>query len=619
VALLGVLARQRGDERADNAASNLMLLGALACGVAFAILGGTRKIWEELYDKDLSKLGMFLWGKPMVRDNPVFGVGRGAFESVFPMYRGLAGAGVYSHAENFVVQWIVEWGLPVGLAAMGLFAWTFAPKRLGALRSKTIAGAWCAAFALSAQNLLDLAFEVPAVMIALAALLGSIWGDRARPKHGDAIRLSGPFTRPRAALVAAGVACAGLLFGAVALASGRHDDDLDRRDAYEVAEASKADPAPVRSALHAAMSRHPAEPFFPLLGATVAFRAHDQSPIPWIQRSLERALVNGRAHLLLAQVLQQRGAHKQALLEMRLAAEDDKGLMGYLGPLAVGYARSFEELLATVPENETGGLFLSSYAALLRRADARPAEAELGRRCDLEAIRRDPTLLDPRIREAEARIAALSASKDVKDAKDAKDVGGSGIAICADAASCRQEVLEQANAIARLSPASALPAILEAHLLIAEGKPEEAAKSLESACAAVKPADRAGCLQVRVTAAAKVKAPALLDAASKELLGAACVTPQSCANTATLLASLRMSRGENGAGLALLARATREDPSDDGRWIALADAASAAGAHAEALNALEHVARRRGNDYGPIAARLAAERALVSNRMYLKQ
>jgi predicted Zn-dependent protease len=108
-----------------------------------------------------------------------------------------------------------------------------------------------------------------------------------------------------------------------------------------------------------------------------------------------------------------------------------------------------------------------------------------------------------------------------------------------------------------------------------------------------------------------VKAPAPLDAASKDLLGLACATPLDCANMATWISGLRAGRGEGGMALALLARAAREDPNDETRWLRLADAASSAGAHGEALDALEKVARRRGGADEALKRRIDAERSHV--------
>src|SRR6202000_1885707 len=114
----------------------------VASGVVFAILGATSSTWSDLRDKDLTKLDMVLWAKPLVRDHALFGVGRGAFESVFPVYRTTPGNFVFTYAENFVVQWIAEWGIPVGLFALGAFAWSFAPRRFGVHQRAVAAGVW---------------------------------------------------------------------------------------------------------------------------------------------------------------------------------------------------------------------------------------------------------------------------------------------------------------------------------------------------------------------------------------------------------------------------------------------------------------------------------------------
>jgi tetratricopeptide (TPR) repeat protein len=594
VLLLAAFARKRGGEHRTAARTSNWMLGAVvAAGVGLAMLGGTQNIWGELYDKDLSKLSMALWMKPLVRDHPWFGVGRGAFESAFPVYQTTPGNIDYTHAENFVVQWVAEWGLPVAIAALVVFAWAFGPRRLGAFRSMTSAGAFCGVAALLMQNLLDLALEVPAVVIAVAATLGSLWGDRHRSRTRDALRLPGPLSPRGAGLVAAGVGATFALAVTSALAFGTHDLNGDKRAAHALVDAAQADPWPARRALHDAMSRHPAEPYFPLLGATLAFRGRTESPIPWLQRSLEREQMNGNAHLLLAEVLASRGARNQALLELRLAVQDYPGIMGAAGNLAAEWATSFDELLTAAPEGKPGAAMLSYVAGVLRARTA-PAAAELGRRCDVEAIQRDPAMVASRTREAMARIDALHKP---------------GAGLCVDPAACRQQILEHADAIAAIDASSSLPASLRARLLVAEGRPEEAVKLLETACDLV--ADRVPCLQTRVELAARVKAPALLDAASKDLLGIVCAVPRDCANFAAWIAALRVGRGESGTALVLLARAAREDPGNEARVLQLADAASAAGAHGEALEALEKVARRRGGADPVLKARIDAERAKV--------
>jgi hypothetical protein len=368
-----------GGQALTRNVSAWMLAAVVACGAAFAFLGGTSKTWAELYDKDLSKLDMMLWVRALVRDHPFFGIGRGAFESVFPLYRTAPGYSVYTHAENFVGQWIAEWGLPVALAALGTLAWAFAPRRLGVDRSAIAAGAWCGVAALLLQNLVDLALEVPAVCIAAAAALGSLWGDGRVARSRQGLRGLGPLAPAQARLVAPAVAAVGAALGIGAMAFGTHGITADRQAAHEALEASKTEAArgPLRDLLHRAMLRHPAEAYFPLVGAMRAFRTRSESPIPWLQRSLERARPNGRAHLLLAEFLATRGTRGQALLELRFAAEDDPDLCRSAAEMAIRWTSQLDELLATVPEGKSGSRMLTELCNALWRV-RKPSPGQRG-------------------------------------------------------------------------------------------------------------------------------------------------------------------------------------------------------------------------------------------------
>ena len=203
VIALAVLTRRRLGVSHENrtGASSWLVLLAVAGGGLFAMLGGTYKTWDELYDKNLSKLEMMVWARPMILDHPVFGIGRGAFESVFPQYRTTPGNVVFTHAENFPAQWISEWGLPVGVFALAALAWTLVPSRLGVRKSALAAGAWSGVAAVLLQNMVDLALEIPAVCIALATVLGALWGNQHRQRARNGVEAPHPI-RSRAFVVA---------------------------------------------------------------------------------------------------------------------------------------------------------------------------------------------------------------------------------------------------------------------------------------------------------------------------------------------------------------------------------------------------------------------------------
>jgi tetratricopeptide (TPR) repeat protein len=388
------------------------------------------------------------------------------------------------------------------------------------------------------------------------------------------------------------------VLGAAALAGalerGAHDVAADRvavRAALAAVPSSRPEAfAPVRAALRRAMLAHPAEPYFALLGGEVAFRARDQSAIPWIQRALERGQMNGRAHHLLARVLASIGSHRQALLELRLAVENDASLVGPVAMLAVRWGHTFDDLLTAVPDGKDGAVELAEMGRLLLAPPF--VDPILRGQCDREAILRDPMQVDPRLHEVDVRFAALEAG----------DPGG----ICASLDHCRAEILEHADAIAMALPDASTAVAIRARLLLADGKPAEAVKLLEKGCERV--SDRPGCLRMRVLAAAKVKTPGVLDGAAKDLLGAACYSALSCADNATWLAGVRLQRGDTGTALSLFLRAAREDPNSEDRWMRVADVAGPSGAHAQAADALEKVAKHRGGADPALKARIDAER-----------
>jgi hypothetical protein len=133
---------------------------------------------------------------------------------------------------------------------------------------------------------------------------------------------------------------------------------------------------------------------------------------------------------------------------------------------------------------------------------------------------------------------------------------------------------------------------------MAEGRADDAERMLQTECP--KATDRADCLRLRVEAASfsrgiadRTASSERLAAAVKEFLSASCGSPRACADAATYAGDRRADREEWGAAVALYSRAAREDPTE-ARYLRLADAAARSKAHAEAADALEKVAQKRG-------------------------
>jgi tetratricopeptide (TPR) repeat protein len=586
VLILGVLALailvEVSRERHVRVRSRLVVGVTLVAGVGLALLAGRDAVWRELLDENLSKLEMLDALEPAVRDFPLLGMGRGAFESVFQAYQQQAGGTVFHHAENFVAQWVIEWGAPAALAALLAFGFFFRPRRMGVGKSSVAAGAWIGVMALLLQNLVDLGLEIPGLCFAAAAVLGGLWGDRGEP----APQLPGPDRPARPAPIGAALAlAAGIALVAGAIGWGLRDVSADRRTLRAELMAERAPRSPERRArleaeLRAAMLRHPAEPYFALLGGQLAWEEKDPQAIAWLQRALERSMVNGRAHLLLARVLHRYGATAQALLELRLAVESEQALLGPAATAAARWTRDPEELARAVPGNKDAAWFWEALGA-------RVGDRKLGAICDERALALDERRVDARIRLGKDLIDARAAGSGCKDADEAR---------------CAGEIEAHAEVIARERPKATDAAQLRARWLSATGKPSEAAEMLATACDGAK--DEVRCLQTRAEIAAQIPDAEPFATAVKGLRRAACATGDACGSTSAWIGDMHAQRGEHAAAVTAYEQAVKDDPTED-RLAKLADAALKAGLGSRAVRALE---RLRDKESDPVKRAKLEER-----------
>lgn len=597
VLVLGVLlarARRRAmNERWDRSrAGRWIVLAALGGGAVLAGFGATSSTWNDLIQTDVGKIQLQRYVLPMIRDHLWFGVGRGAFESAFSAYHVPKLNLLFTHAENFVVDWAAGWGVPVTLAALAMLAFCFRPSALGLSRSPMAAAGWAGVFALALQNLADLGLEVPAMALAAAVVLGTLWGARARERAEG----SEPKRLPRRSWRPWLVAAATLCFVGVTLKWGMHSVLSERNALYERWSRGAKTPeelATFRSEIRAAMLRHPAEPYFPYMGAAVAHRMRDKNVYAWIRRTLELDGGRARTHLLLADVLAARGATAQALMELKLAVSADRGVSGTAAERAVKWTADCEQLMQTAPADPSGWEVLSAMGATLADKGA-SACAERALR---DAASRAPTRGAPRAELARVLIERVRASEPQ----------------CSGAAreACAREIRTLASEVERLDPKSSEAARLRAELLLVEGKPDEAAKLLDDAC--LRADDRAVCLAARLDAAAATKRAEALAPAAKDYLAVACTAADACASASIRVGDLFAAQGDVATARTHYERAAREAHSEEA-WLKVADAASRAGAHRQAAEALSKVAKLRGGGDAALRERIESEqrRALVN-------
>lgn len=556
-----LLRRKPGSDRPRDLRSRAPLLVAVGCALLFAGLGLTQATREELLQGNFEKLFIASFALPMIREYWAFGVGRGAFESGFIQYAPAAKNHVYSHPENWLVQWVGEWGVPVALGALLLLFFHFRPRARDRRGSSLGMGAATGVLVLLIQNLVDLGLELPGIALLLFTVLGLL---SARPTKRRLRGLRGL----RAELGWAGPLLATSLLFFSALAWGRHDVSLEREALHQASlELSVSDPAGLsafRARLRQAMLRHPADPYFARLGGSVALGAGDVDPMPWVERALEQGLEVARSHFLAAHALARRGATKQALFQLRKAAELDPGLSKSLGVVAAGWSSSLDDLLRGTPAGASGAAFLTGAA---RALSPRPEARDLSESALREALRRDPGY-------APAKKALFSALLDsVKEGRCQKG--------------CEHELFDLASALGGLDPERATGAELRARVLSAIGRYDEASSVLGQRCGELSGDPKVLCLEAHL---GLLRSHSPLDRAAvahaaAELSGEACVRAERCAPALVAAGDALRKIGDPASALAQYERAAREAPGV-AVLLRVAEAANALGRHGRAEVAL---------------------------------
>lgn len=568
-----LLLRHREPFCVKRAWAVLPAAATLLLGGVFVFFGLTPRVRAELTVETTGKLLLLDWTRPLLRDHPWWGTGRGTYETAFPPYRAGTGHLVFNSPENFLVQWAAEWGLPVTLAALIGFAVAFRPRSLALGRRPVATAAGVGLLVLCVQNTVDLGLEITSIGFAVATTLGSLWGSAHRHDHRwlppGVPRLRslplGVFTSWSVLLL---VATAWLGLEPVAAARQRlHQQFLS------VAPGDAAAAAAFVDDLARGLRAHPGDPYLPLLGALHADRTGGH-PLPWLNRALERDPRGSRPYLVLAQVLANRGARRQATAAALLAIERGQELIPLAAPLLVQLAGDARTLIAIAPDGERGA------ALLTHGADRWPREAPASERLALleAAVARAPAAVPSRRALAHATLALLRQRPPSPWCEP-------------EGAPCRASVEVQATALEELLPRRPDGPLLRAELLLATGHPCQSAEFLAERC--VTWPRHVECRRLHASAADQCGDSEQLSIARDALLAAACSKPEPCVRSARWLASLYARRQAWAEESRLLERVAREtgDPED---WQLVAAAALRDGSLTRAERAVER-ARQGGS------------------------
>lgn len=542
----------------------------LATALSASLVPGA---WELLVQTDMEKLRMSSWVLPLIAAFPFFGIGRGAFESVFPKYKPPLDTLRYSHPENILAQWTTEWGV-IGLGALVLIVWLMRPKTLSLRKHPTALGAMIGVAAITMQNFLDLGLELFAPMVAVVALMGACWGQVPKP----------PRTWKDSQWLGFGILGTALITLALAFSRGRNPLEIERAAlAAESTRVNATDSAAVdrlTGAIRSAMLRHPAEYFFPRIGAFVALRA-GRNVLPWVSRALELCETDSGTHWALAIALYRHGLLSQALLEARLSAEYDSALTGTVGTTVAGWSQRFEDLERAAPLGPRGAAVLYAEVLALRR----PSYAKLREDLLRLAIRKDPASSLLRITLANELLHRLSAQ------------GSAG----ADSERRVAEISTLAASLQTMDPDSAVGSEIFARLYAETRQFEEGERRLTERCELLSGRQQYRCWDALVAlAGSNPENKPLIDRAVQRLVRVACVDDEYCPD-ALLRAGDTMAKVSNWLeALAYYERAAAKAPNVS-TLLRVVDAAGALGRGSVVERALSMAQARAHGDPAALA------------------
>lgn len=278
---------------------------ALVSGGAFVALGAVMDEYVTGGSEDKIALWVAAW--PMVVAFAPFGIGRGAFETVFSEFNNLPIQATFTHPENLFIQLITELGVIGALGFLALLGLVVVLALRGA-RRPSVVGAVAGTAAILAHNLVDFSLELPAMALLLCVVL--VCATVGRFKWYPRVDVP-----PRLAL---GVVT-GMVLACASVAAWSANKVLEYDEDRLQSRARAETPTHNDELARELVARHPADYLVPHLIGMCAARSGQDSPLSWFRRSMERNPRWGAAHLWAGRVLANSGVEEQALLEYRRA------------------------------------------------------------------------------------------------------------------------------------------------------------------------------------------------------------------------------------------------------------------------------------------------------------
>ncbi|MBN2528134.1 MAG: O-antigen ligase family protein [Deltaproteobacteria bacterium] len=296
---------------------------ALAFSLMLGMLAAGDAIVGEYLDGDATKLGIWKEAGPLYGMYPWVGCGRGGFMMVFPQVSNWTSHITFTHAENVVVQLLVDYGLIFGPLVLLAFTIAVSKRILGIPVRSTTMAMTAALIAIGVHNMVDFNLEIPGVAVVAIAVLAVLTVSNPRAARGHRNWIV-PFPGFGQYILAATslLLCVAML---ITLPNKQIETEENRA---EIALARKDTHYFEAENFGAAIYRHPAAYYLFLLAGNYWDETGKQSPLPLWSRAMVLNPHAGAPHYQVGKFLLERGYVDQALLEFGFAAQNDDRYIG---------------------------------------------------------------------------------------------------------------------------------------------------------------------------------------------------------------------------------------------------------------------------------------------------
>jgi O-antigen ligase len=307
------------------------------CAIVIVVYGSTGGISRELSRTGLSEIAQpkskyAAWRSSvtLIEEAPIFGQGRGAFETVFSRVHPSSGLATFTHLENELLQVVVDWGTVGVIAIGGAMLWLFVVVIRRWRGTSLAAGALGGLAAVALQSNVDFGLEIlgvaaPTVIVAATLAYGQP-RSLTRPRSARAARI---------AQVLVVLAMCPLLLSAFTASVAE--------DRVELAQKS----APTLDEIREAATRHPHDYYLFALASRVVRRESTALSVGLLNHALRLHPTHAGLHVDAARMLFAGGRITQATIEYASALRASASPERVIRELLPRFSR--ENVAATIP------------------------------------------------------------------------------------------------------------------------------------------------------------------------------------------------------------------------------------------------------------------------------